>query len=112
MRDQPKGEDLTDPTRLRDQPSLTRSSGAIWLIVGGIFTAIALGVLIAMVQLPPPGVALVAAIVVAALYLGMLWVRFRVAPGRRRLGLLAAGMLSIAAVALAATLIVAWSASA
>jgi putative flippase GtrA len=103
---------VTDPTRLRDQPALTQSSGLIWLVVGGIFTAIALGVLIALVQLPPPGVALVAAIVVAALYIGMLVARFAVAPGRRRLGLLAGGMLAIAAVALAATLIVATGASA
>ncbi len=102
---------MSDPTRLRDQPALTQSSGLIWLVVGGIFTAIALGVLIALVQLPPPGVALIAAIVVAALYAGMWLVRFVTGPGRRRLGLMAAGMLSIAAVALAATLIVAGSAT-
>jgi hypothetical protein len=48
---------MTDPTRVRDQPALTQSSGLIWLVVGSIFTAIALGVLIALVQLPPPGVA-------------------------------------------------------
>ena len=80
---------VTDPTRLRDQPALTQSSGLIWLVVGGIFTAIALGVLVPLVQLPPPGVALIAAIVVAALYAGMWLVRFVVAPGRRRLGLMA-----------------------
>jgi putative flippase GtrA len=98
---------MTDPTRLRDQPALTQSSGLIWLVVGGIFTAIALGVLIALVQLPPPGVALIAAIVVAALYAGMWLVRFAVRPGRRRLGLMAAGMLAIAAISLTATLIIA-----
>jgi len=79
--------------------------------VGGIFAAICLGLLIAMVQLPPPGVALVAAIVVAALYAGMWLVRFVVRPGRRRLGLLASGMLAIAAVALVATPIVATAAA-
>jgi hypothetical protein len=68
-------------------------------------------VLIAMVPLPPHGVALVAAVLVAALYAGMWLVRFIVRPGRRRLGLLAAGMLSIAAVALAAALIVASTAA-
>ena len=98
---------MTDPTRVRDQPALTQSSGLIWLVVGGIFTAIALGVLIALVQLPPPGVALVAAIVVAALYAGMWLVRFVVSPVRRRLGLLAGGMLAIAAISLIATFIVA-----
>ncbi len=78
--------------------------------MGGIFTAIAFGVLVALVPLPPPGVALVAAVAVVALYAGMWLVRFVVHPGRRRLGWLAGLMLGIAAVALAATLIVAGSA--
>lgn len=92
---------------MRDQPALTKSSGLIWLVVGGLFTVIALGVLVPLTQLPPPGVALIAAIVVAALYAGMWLVRFVVAPGRRRLTLMAVGMLAIASVSLAATLIVA-----
>ena len=102
---------MTDPTRLRDQPALTRSSGLIWLVVGGIFAAIAFGVLVALVRLPPPGVALVAAVLVVALYGGMWLVRFVVRPGRRRLGLLAGGMLAIAAVALVATMVVAGAAA-
>ncbi len=101
---------MTDPTRIRNQPALTRSSGLIWLVVGGIFTAIAFGVLVALVRLPPPGVALVAAVAVVALYAGMWLVRFVVQPGRRRLGWMAGLMLAIAAVALAATLIVAGAA--
>jgi hypothetical protein len=101
---------VTDPTRMRDQPALTQSSGLIWLVVGGIFAAIALFVLIALVQLPPPGVALVAAIIVAAAYAGMWLVRFVVAPGRRRLTSLMIGMLLIAAVSLGATVVVAASA--
>ena len=96
-----------DPTWLRNQPALTTSTGRSWLIVGGLFTLIALGVLIPMTTLPPAGVALVAAIIVASLYLGMLMVRLTVGPGRRRLGLLAAGMLGIAFVALVAAIIVA-----
>ncbi|MCU1413730.1 MAG: hypothetical protein JWN80_1070 [Microbacteriaceae bacterium] len=95
-----------DPTRLTNQPALTTSTGRSWLIVGGLFTAIALGVLIRLTVLPPVGVALVAAIVVAVLYLGMLVVRFTVHPGRRRLGLLAVGMIGIALVSLVATGIV------
>lgn len=79
--------------------------------MGGIFAAIAFGVLVVLVPLPPPGVALVAAIVVVALYAGMWLVRFTVQPGRRRLGLMAGGMLAIAAVSLTATLIVAGSAA-
>ena len=96
---------------MRDQPALTQSSGLIWLVVGGIFAAIAFGVLVVLGPLPPPGVALVAAVLVAALYAGMWLVRFIVPPGRRRLGMLAGGMLAIAAVALVATLIVAGSAT-
>ena len=102
---------MTDPTRLRDQPALTQSSGLIWLVVGGIFAVIAVGVLVVLVPLPPPGVALVSAIVVVALYAGMWLVRFMVQPGRRRLGWMAGLMLGIAAVSLAATLIVAGSAA-
>ena len=88
-----------DPTRIREQPSLTTSTGAIWLIVGGLFTAIALAVLVPMSSLPPTGLALIAAIVIAALYAAMVVVRLVVPAGRRRLGMLAAGMLLIAAIA-------------
>ncbi len=63
--------------------------------------------LVVLVPLPPPGVALVAAVLVVALYAGMWLVRFVVRPGRLRLGLMAGGMLAIAAVALVATLILA-----
>jgi hypothetical protein len=88
-----------DPTRVREQPSLTTSTGAIWLIVGGLLTAIALAVLIPMSSLPPRGLALVAAIAIAALYVAMVITRLAVPAGRRRLGMLAAGMLLIAAIA-------------
>ncbi len=99
-----------DPTRLTEQPSLTFSTGRIWLVVGGLFTAIALAVLIAqaVLDLPPHGIPFAAAIVVALLYLGMVVVRLVVPVTRlrRRLGLMAIGMLTIAAVSLAAVLIV------
>ena len=99
-----------DPTRLTEQPSLTFSTGRIWLVVGGLFTAIALAVLIAqaVLDLPPHGIPLAAAIVVALLYAGMIVVRLVVPVTRlrRRLGLLAIGMLAIAAVSLTAVLIV------
>ena len=101
---------MTDPTRQRDQPALTTSSGLTWLLVGGLLAAICLIVLIPMVSLPPAGVALGGAIFVGALYLGMLLVRFLVAPGRRRLGLLAAGMVGIAGFTLGAVLVVAGAA--
>lgn len=96
-----------DPTRQRDQPALTTSSGSVWLIVGGLLAAISLAVLILEAALPPVGVAVTGAILVAALYLGMLLTRWRVRPRRLRLGILAALMIAIAAVALTFTLIVA-----
>lgn len=96
-----------DPTRIRNQPSLTTSSGRIWLVVGGLFTAISVAVLIPMTALEPPGIALTAVIVDVLLYLGMLAARFALPPGRLRLSLMAVAMLAIAVVSLVAVLIVA-----
>lgn len=96
-----------DPTRLRNQPALTTSTGLSWLLVGGLFTAVSLAVLIALIELPPEGVALSAAIVIAILYLGMIAVRLVIHPGRLRLGLMAVAMLAIAVIALGAVMIVA-----
>jgi len=99
-----------DETKVTEQPSLTFSTGRIWLVVGGLFTAIALAVLIpqAIAGLPPRGVPVGAAIVDLLLYAGMVVVRFVVPVPRLRLrlGLLAIGMLAIAAVSLTAVLIV------
>ena len=110
--DLPAG-DTRDPTAIRAQPALTTSSGAIWLIVGGLFVAVSLVVLIPMATLPSGTVAVVASIVIGLLYLGMLVAPLAVPAGRRRLGVLATGMLLIAAIALGAVLFVAagtWSA--
>lgn len=99
-----------DETRLTEQPSLTFSTGRIWLIVGGLFTAIALAVLIpqAIAGLPPRWVPVTAVVIDVLLYAGMIVVRLVVSVSRlrRRLGLMAIGMLAIAAVSLAAVLIV------
>jgi hypothetical protein len=96
-----------DPTRMREQPALTTSSGAIWLIVGGLFAAISLGVLVPMTFLPAGGgIALGAAIAVAALYVAMIVMRLAVR-GRRRLQLMAAAMIVMAVVALVAVWLVA-----
>ena len=96
-----------DPTRIRNQPALTTSTGRIWLIVGGLFTAISLGVLIPMTALEPSGVALVATVIDVVLYLVIVAARLFIGPGRRRLGVMAIALLVIAAVSLAAVLIVA-----
>lgn len=101
----------TDPTRIRNQPALITSTGRIWLIVGGIFTAVSLAVLIPMIQLPPPGIAVTGAIAVAVLYLGMVVARIVIPANRRRLTVLAAGMLAIAAIALVTATVVASAAA-
>jgi hypothetical protein len=96
-----------DPTALREQPSLTTSTGAIWLVVGGLFVAVALGLLIPMSTLPTGTIAVLAAFTIALLYAGMLVAKFAIPPGRRRLATLATGMLLIAAISLGAVLFVA-----
>ena len=104
-----------DPTRVTQQPALTFSTGRIWLVVGGLFTAIALAVLIpqTVAGLAPRGVALAAAVVDVLLYVGMVVVRLVVPVTRLRLRLtlLAVGLLAIAAVSLAAVLIVGFAAA-
>lgn len=96
-----------DPTRVRSQPSLTTASGTIWLVVGGLFVAVSLLVLVPMTSMQPAGLALGAVIAVVVLYVAMVVVRVAAPPGRRRLGMLAVGMLAIAAIALITVLIVA-----
>jgi hypothetical protein len=96
-----------DPTRIRSQPSLTTSSGRVWLVVGGLFALVALAVLVPMTALPPPGLALVGAIGVIALYLAMVATRIFAPSGRLRLALLASAMLGMAALALVVVAIVA-----
>jgi len=96
----------SDPTRVANQAALTTSTGRSWLILGGLFAAIAVAILVPMTTLPPGGLALGALIAVVALYGVMVVARLTVAPGRRRLRLMAGGMLGIAAVSLVAITIV------
>ena len=96
-----------DPTRIRNQPALTTSTGRIWLIVGGLFLGVSLGVLIPMTALEPRGVALVVTVIDVVLYLVIVAARLFIGPGRRRLGVMAIALLVIAAVSLTGVLIVA-----
>lgn len=100
---------MSDPTPIRNQASLTTSSGRIWLVVGALLTVICGGVLVALGGNPPEGLGFGAAVVIGILYLGMIMVRLAVPPGRLRLGLMAAGLIAIAAIALVCTLVIAWS---
>lgn len=88
--------DAIDPTRVREQASLTTSSGRSWLLLGGLLAAIGLAILIPMLWLSLPGVALAGIVGVLALYSAMILLRVVVPAGRRRLAFLAAAMIVMA----------------
>ncbi|GGF27502.1 hypothetical protein [Subtercola lobariae] len=98
-----------DPTKVRNQPSLTTSTGRVWLIMGGLFALIAAVVLFFLLPFSPHGLAAVALAVVVLLYAAMVITQLLTRRGRARLGVLAVLMLSIAAVALVSILIIAAS---
>lgn len=93
--------------RVRDQPSLTTSSGRSWLILGGLLALIAVIVLVPLLSQKPAGIALFGVCAIVALYAAMVIVRINVRRGRLMLGLLAAFMILIAAVGVLAVGIVA-----
>ena len=66
-----------------------------------------MAVLVGLLSSDPPGIAGAGAVIVVVLYAAMIVVRLVMPAGRRRLQLLAIGMLAIAVVALTALLIVA-----
>jgi hypothetical protein len=86
--------------RVRDQPSLTTSTGKSWLILGGLLSLIAIGLLIPMLGLAPSGVAVFGICAVVACYAGMIVTRVNARPGRWMLGLLAFFMIAIALIGL------------
>jgi uncharacterized membrane protein len=104
-RDQPIG----TSTRVRDQPSLTTSTGKSWLILGGLLSLIAVAVLVPLLSQKPAGVALFAICAIVALYAAMVVVRFNATPGRRMLGWLATFMIAIAVIGVVCVGIIAGS---
>ena len=84
---------------MRDQPSLTTSSGKSWLILGGLLSLIAIIVMVPLLGQTPPGVALFGICAVVACYAAMIIVRVNARPGRLMLGLLAFFMIAIAIIA-------------
>ena len=94
-----------DPTKVRNQPALTTSRGLEWLVIGGISAVLCVGVL--LLQAPTdPLVAIGGSVVVAALFVAMIVVRYAVEPLRRRLGILAALLGVMLVVTIAALLVV------
>lgn len=95
-----------DPTRIREQRSLSNSTGTIWLVVGGLFTLIS-AVLFVLLASLEPALAFTGLAIVLVLYVVMIAVRLVVPEGRRRLALMAACMLATAATALVLIAIIA-----
>lgn len=92
-----------DPTKMVNQPALRTSHGTVWVIMGGLFAAASLipfGLLIFVTSGRSQPIAIVAAVLVIALYALLLVLRVAMAHGPKRLRALAACMLTMAAVAL------------
>jgi hypothetical protein len=100
---------MTDPTRVRSQPSLTSSTGLIWLIFGAILAVVCAGVLLALVALDPV-TAWTGLVVVGVLFAAMVGIRFAVRSGPRRLTALAGTFGAMALVTLACVILIAGSA--
>jgi hypothetical protein len=98
MPDEKPDEPIGTSTRMRDQPSLTTSSGKSWLILGGLLAVIAIAVLIPLLGQAPAGLALFGICASIALYAAMVIVRLNVPRERGMLGWLAALMIAIAVV--------------
>jgi hypothetical protein len=98
MTDKKHDEPIGTSTRVRDQPSLTTSTGKSWLILGGLLAVVAIAVLVPLLSQPPAGVALFGICAIVALYAAMVVVRVNVRPGRGMLAWLASFMIAIAVI--------------
>lgn len=92
----------TDPTLMRNQPTLRTSSGTIWLVVGGLFVVVCLIPLglIATTDGPAAPVAMITGLLVVLLYAALVAVRLSGLNPIQRLRVMAACLLAIALVAL------------
>ncbi|MET4638272.1 hypothetical protein [Mycetocola sp. 2940] len=95
---------MTDPTQVRSQPSLTTSTGTIWIVFGAVLAVVCAGVLLALVPLGPV-IAWVGLVLVVALFVAMIVVRFATHPGPRRLTAMASAFGAMALVTLACVVI-------
>ncbi|MGO3147848.1 MAG: hypothetical protein ACTIJ6_09235 [Leucobacter sp.] len=92
-----------DPTKMINQPSLQRSHGMIWIVMGGLFLSMSLvpfGALVLFGSGRSAPVALGVALVLIVIYSALLVTRFVVSEQRRRLRIMAICMLSMAGMAL------------
>jgi hypothetical protein len=96
---------MSDPNRVRSQPALTTSTGLIWLVLGTLLAGICIAVLLALVGLEP-GTAWTGIVIVAALYLALVVLRFAVPQGPKRLIALASVFGAIALVTLVCVVLI------
>ena len=92
---------------MRNQPTLTTSSGRTWLVVGGLATVLITATMVALWLRLGSTAAMVGAIVTVVLFAAMVVVRFTVDHRRRRLGLLAVIFLAQVLFALAVVVMIA-----
>jgi hypothetical protein len=100
MVDKKPDEPIGTSVRVRDQASLTTSSGKSWLILAGLLALIAVAVLIPLLAVAPAGLALFGICAIVALYAAMIVVRINLRQGRTMLGWLAGLMIAIAVIGL------------
>jgi hypothetical protein len=98
-----------DPTKVRNQPALTRGPGNTWLVIGALMTVISGLIFAFALNLHPPGLALSGLLAVVALFIGMVIARFTIPTDRVRLGTLAVLLLLLAAIALVCLGIITWT---
>ena len=96
---------MSDPNGVRSQPSLTTSTGLVWLVLGTLLAGICVAVLLALVGLVPV-IAWVGVGSVVLLYAALVVVRFAVPPGPRRLTTLASLFGAIALVTLICVVVI------
>ncbi|GAT73182.1 hypothetical protein [Microbacterium hydrocarbonoxydans] len=98
-----RGRPELDPTLVRSQPALRTSSGAIWIIVASLFTAVCLVPLIGIIGRggAPAGIAIATAVLLVGLLAAMVVLRLTVSPGPALLRALAVCFIAMALVVLA-----------
>ncbi|PRI10010.1 hypothetical protein [Leucobacter massiliensis] len=100
-----------DPTKVTNQAALQRSSGTVWIVMGGLFLLAALVPLGAFAFAGSgrsAGLAIPVGVVLIVLYLALLLARLTIAQRRARLRVMAASMLTMAVVALIGVASCAW----
>lgn len=106
-----RGRRRLDPTRVSDQPALRSASGTVWIVAGGlllIVIALVLASIIVRAGAALP-IAVATLILVAALYVALLVIRFAVRPGKVRLRIMAAAMLGMALFSIVGLLASVWA---